>query len=113
MLLTVGVSFQSRCFFVSFRRLGVVRRLLSTPFFAILPSGCATLHARYIPPAYRAQPMALSLRLRDGLLIDTAPDAIRHLKNRVHERVGKENESAGCGDAMSSECSDDRCLLFY
>lgn len=64
------------------------------------------------------QHIALSLWLYrsafgDGLWVDTAPDAIRHLKNGVHERVGKENDSAGCGDAMSSECSDDRYLFFY
>jgi len=39
-------------------------------------------------------------------------EAIRHSKSWMHERAGKENESAGCADAMNSGSSDDLCLSF-
>ena len=33
-------------------------------------------------------------------------------KGEMCERAGKENETAGCVDAMSSVSSDDLCLVF-
>ena len=54
----------------------------------------------------------LHKEFRYALRISAAPKDIRHSKSPMPESAGKENESAGCAEAMSSGSSDYLCFSF-